>query len=114
MSKNKNKDFNVLSLFNGMGCVWLALEEAGIKVNKRYSSEIEKFPNKANDTLYDNTIQLGDVRKVDVSKLADRFAYLYGKDLLTWISDKLDTDKQKTVWLNTVTELNKLPSGFIK
>lgn len=52
--------------------------------------------------------------KVDVSKLADRFAYLYGKDLLTWISDKLDTDKQKTVWLNTVTELNKLPSGFIK
>jgi site-specific DNA-cytosine methylase len=64
----KNK-INVLSLFNGMGCIWLALEEAGIEVDKRYSSEIEKFPNKANDTLYPDTIQLGDVRNVDVSKL---------------------------------------------
>lgn len=60
---------NTLSLFNGMGCVWLALEEAGIKVSKRYSSEIEKFPNQANDALYPDTIQLGDVRNVDVSKL---------------------------------------------
>ena len=60
---------NTLSLFNGMGCVWLALEEAGIKVGKRYSSEIEKFPNQANDALYPDTIQLGDVRNVDVSKL---------------------------------------------
>lgn len=60
---------NVLSLFNGMGCAWLALDEAGIKVNKRYSSEIEKYPNQANDLLYPDTIQLGDVRNVDVSKL---------------------------------------------
>jgi len=60
---------NVLSLFNGLGCVWLALEEANIPVGKRYSSEIEKFPNKANDTLYPDTEQLGDVRNVDVSKL---------------------------------------------
>lgn len=63
------KQENVLSLFNGMGCVWLALEEAGVKVGKRYSSEIEKYPNHANDTLYPDTIQLGDVRNVDVSKL---------------------------------------------
>ena len=63
------KTKNTLSLFNGMGCVWLALEEAGIKVGKRYSSEIEKFPNQANDALYPDTIQLGDVRNVDVSKL---------------------------------------------
>mgnify|MGYP000346567967 CR=1 FL=1 len=60
---------NVLSLFNGLGCVWLALEEANVKVGKRYSSEIEKFPNQANDALYPDTEQLGDVRNVDVSKL---------------------------------------------
>lgn len=55
---------DVLSLFNGMGCIWIALEEAGIEVNKRYSSEIEKYPNQANDLLYPGTIQLGDVRNV--------------------------------------------------
>lgn len=64
-----SKAENTLSLFNGMGCAWLALEKAGIKVNKRYSSEIEKYPNQANDLLYPDTIQLGDVRNVDVSKL---------------------------------------------
>ena len=68
---------NVLSLFNGMGCAWLALEEAGIKVNKRYSSEIEKYPNQANDLLYPDTIQLGDVRNVDVSKL-EKIDFLCG------------------------------------
>lgn len=67
--KNNNIEFNVLSLFNGMGCIWLALDEAGIKVDTRYSSEIEKYPNQANDALYPDTIQLGDVRNVDVSKL---------------------------------------------
>jgi DNA-cytosine methyltransferase len=65
---NDNKN-NVLSLFNGMGCVWMALEECGIKVDKRYSSEIEKYPNHANDSLYSDTIQIGDVRNVDVSDL---------------------------------------------
>jgi DNA (cytosine-5)-methyltransferase 3A len=60
---------NTLSLFNGMGCVWLAMEEAGLKVGKRYSSEIDKYATKANDAMYPDTIKLGDVRNVDVSKL---------------------------------------------
>lgn len=63
------KYLNILSLFNGMGCVWLALELSGIKVNKRYSSEIEKYPNQMNNALYPDTIQLGDVRNVDVIEL---------------------------------------------
>jgi len=60
---------NVVSLFNGMGCIWLALDQANIKVNKRYSSEIEKYPNQANDLLYPDTVQLGDVRNVKGSDL---------------------------------------------
>jgi len=63
------KGINVASLFNGMGCIWLALDEANIKVNKRFSSEIEKYPNQANDLLYPDTIQLGDVRNVKGSDL---------------------------------------------
>lgn len=60
---------NVLSLFNGMGCIWLAMQMQGIKINKAYSSEIEKYPNQANDAMFPNTTQIGDVRNVDVSKL---------------------------------------------
>ena len=55
---------NVLSTFNGMGCIWIALDKLGIKVNKRYSSEIDKYANIVNDRNYPDTIQLGDVTKV--------------------------------------------------
>lgn len=63
------KGKNVLSLFNGMGCIWIAMEMARQKINKRYSSEIEKYPNQANNAMFPDTEQIGDVRKVDVSKL---------------------------------------------
>lgn len=52
---------NVISLFNGMGCLWLALDKCNIKVNKRYSSEIDKYANLVNDKNYPDTIQLGDI-----------------------------------------------------
>lgn len=34
---------NVLSLFDGISCGQIALERAGIKVDKYYASEIEDF-----------------------------------------------------------------------
>ena len=52
---------NVLSLFNGMSCGMMALEELNIKVNKYYSCEIDKFANQATTALFPNTIHLGDV-----------------------------------------------------
>ena len=60
---------NVLSTFNGFGCLWIAMEQAGIKVDKRYISEIDKYANKVNKYLYPDSIQLGDVTKVDGYKL---------------------------------------------
>lgn len=60
-----NKELNVLSLFNGLGCAWLALDKAGFKVNKRYVSEIDKYANLVNDANYPDSIQLGDVRNVN-------------------------------------------------
>ncbi len=57
------RKINVLSTFNGMGCIWHALKRARIHVNKRYSSEIDKYANQANDTAYPDTIQLSDVTK---------------------------------------------------
>jgi len=54
---------NVLSLFNGMGFGRMALDSLGIKVDKYYSSEIDKFANQAANALYPDTIQVGDVTK---------------------------------------------------
>lgn len=54
---------NVLSLFDGMGCSWIALKEAGILVNKAYASEIDKFAIKQTQLNFPDTIQLGDVTK---------------------------------------------------
>lgn len=57
------KAINVLSTFNGMGCIWYALDRVGIKVNKRYSCEIDKYANQGNDAAYPDTIQLNDVSR---------------------------------------------------
>ena len=52
---------NVLSLFNGMSFGKIALESLDIKVTKYYSSEIDKYANQATQTLFPDTIQLGDI-----------------------------------------------------
>lgn len=52
---------NVLSLFDGMSCGRIALDRAGIDVDKYYSSEVDKFAIKVSEVNYPNIIQLGDV-----------------------------------------------------
>ncbi len=61
---------NVLSLFDGVGCGKLALQKAGITINKYYSSEIDKSALSILDYHYSdnsNFIQLGDVCKIDAT-----------------------------------------------
>jgi DNA (cytosine-5)-methyltransferase 3A len=60
---------NVLSLFDGMSCGQIAMRELGSKVNNYFASEIDKHAIKATQTIFPNTIQLGSVVDVDVSKL---------------------------------------------
>lgn len=60
---------NVLSLFDGMSCGQLALERAGIKVDKYYASEIDKYAIQITMANYPNTIQLGSVVDVDGKSL---------------------------------------------
>ena len=52
---------NVLSLFDGISCGHLALERAGIQVDKYYASEIEPNAIKITQKNWVDTIQLGDV-----------------------------------------------------
>lgn len=51
----------VLSLFDGMSCGQIALERAGIKVDKYYASEIDKYAIQITQKNYPDTIQLGDI-----------------------------------------------------
>ena len=59
----KDKSVNVLSTFDGMSCGRIALERAGISVEKYYASELDKYAIKVTQANYPATIQLGDVTK---------------------------------------------------
>lgn len=54
---------NVLSLFDGMSCGRIALDRAGIQVNKYYASELDKYAIKVTQANWPETTQLGDVTK---------------------------------------------------
>ena len=55
----------VLSLFDGISCGRVALERAGIKVNKYYASEIDKNAMQISKNNYKDIIQLGDIKSID-------------------------------------------------
>ena len=52
---------NILSLFDGMSCGRLALDRLGIKVDKYYASEIDKYAIQVSSANYPDIIQIGDV-----------------------------------------------------
>lgn len=68
---------NVLSLFDGMSCGQIALTELGCFPDKYYASEVDKFAIQQTVSVFPDTIQLGDVTKVDVSQL-DKIDLLIG------------------------------------
>ena len=55
---------NVLSLFDGMSCGQIALDQLGVKVNNYYAAEIDKYAKQVTKKNYPNTIHLGDVTQV--------------------------------------------------
>lgn len=68
---------NVLSLFDGMSCGQIALTELGCFPDKYYASEVDKLAIQQTMSVFPDTIQLGDVTKVDVSQL-DKIDLLIG------------------------------------
>ena len=52
---------NVLSLFDGISCGRVALDRAGIPVNKYYASEIDKYATQVSQKNYPDIIRLGDI-----------------------------------------------------
>lgn len=60
---------NVLSLFDGLSCGQIALANLGCFPDKYYASEVDKFAIQQTRHVFPGTIHIGDVTKVDVSKL---------------------------------------------
>lgn len=67
--KTEGEGINVLSLFDGMSCGQIALQKLGIKVKNYFASEIDKHAIKVTQHNFPETIQLGDVTKINFSLL---------------------------------------------
>lgn len=72
------KPLTVLSLFDGISCGRVALQRANIPVAKYYASEIDKYAIQVTQKNWPDTIQLGDVTKIDFSKYAGEIDLLIG------------------------------------
>ena len=69
---------NVLSLFDGMSCGQIALDKLGIKVDKYFASEIDKYAIQVTQKNYPNTIQVGGVEFVTKEMINHKIDLLYG------------------------------------
>jgi DNA (cytosine-5)-methyltransferase 3A len=58
------EEFNVLSLFDGMSCGQIALNNIGLKPTRYYAAEIKKHAIQCTLDNFPDTIQIGDVTKV--------------------------------------------------
>ena len=61
----------VLSLFDGMACGRIALDQLGIPVEKYYASEIDKYAIQVSQANYPDTIQVGDICDLDPKDYMD-------------------------------------------
>src|SRR3990167_5007162 len=61
----------VLSLFDGISCARVALERAGFKIDQYFSSEIDKYAIQIAQKNFPDTIQLGSVVGVSLSRFPE-------------------------------------------
>ena len=63
-----NEEIEVLSMYDGMSCGQIALEEMGCNVVRYYATEIDKYAIQTTQHNFPNTIQLGDAFQVRESE----------------------------------------------
>lgn len=68
----------VLSLFDGISIGHLALDRAKIPVDVYYASEVDKYAIAVTQKNYPNTVQLGDVEKIDFTQFEGEIDLLIG------------------------------------
>lgn len=68
---DKGKGIKVLSLFDGISCARVALDRLGIKIDKYYASEIDKYAIQIALKNYPDTIEVGDITQLKDSDFKD-------------------------------------------
>jgi len=108
----------VLSLFDGISCARIALERAGFKIDKYYSSEIDKYAIQIAQKNYPDTIQLGDVKTINKMTIEKIDIIIGGspcQDLSIANKNRkgLDGERSKLFWeyVRILNEIN--PKWFI-
>ena len=61
----------VLSLFDGMSCGRIALDQLGVPVEKYYASEIDKYAIQVSQANYPEIVQVGDICNLDAKDYQD-------------------------------------------
>lgn len=80
-TQQTTKKLNVLSLFDGISCAYLALNKAGVPIGKYYSSEIDKAALTIQKHHYHNNpnyIALGDITKLQVDTILNTDLVVFG------------------------------------
>jgi len=72
------KGYNILSCFDGMSCMQIALDKLKIPVNKYFASEIDKYAMKVTQANFPNTIQVGNIEFVTKEMLNNKIDILVG------------------------------------
>ena len=68
-------DMNVLSLFDGMSCLQLALNKINKIPTKYFASEVDKYAMQVTMANFPNTNQIGDVKKYKRFRFRILFIY---------------------------------------
>jgi len=97
------KPIRVLSLFDGISCGHVALERVSLPIEVYYASEIDKYAIYITQKNYPNTIQLGDVEKIDFTQFEGKIDLLIGGSPCTNLSicgnrKGLEGDESRLFW----------------
>lgn len=74
----QNEGINVVSTFDGMGGLYIALKDLGIKVNKYFAIEVDKHCIKQTTLNFPDIIHLGDITKVTKKDFGGLHIHLLG------------------------------------
>ena len=86
----------VLSLFDGISCGMVALERAGIEVERYVSYEIDPCAIKVSESNYPQIEHRGDVTKADFSEYKDFDLVIGGSPCTHWSIAKTDGKREVT------------------
>jgi site-specific DNA-cytosine methylase len=74
----KKEKLNVLSLFDGISCGQIALDQLGFDIENYYASEIDEHAIQVTQENYPKTIQVGDIRNLTANEFKDINLIIFG------------------------------------